>query len=112
MGFRPNARTLRDLAGREAVHSNELLRRAYKYVARNTTLPARVRHEAQLRLNEFPERARPAAIRSRCIETGRGRGIINEFGLCRVCTNNSADQYQFRLNARAGKIPGVEKASW
>ena len=92
MSVRPNARTLcvyfiltsRDIAGREAVHSNEILRRAYKYVARNTTLPARVRHEAQLKLNEFPERARPAAIRSRCIETGRGRGIINEFGLCRV----------------------------
>ncbi|WFD03664.1 40S ribosomal protein mrp2, mitochondrial [Malassezia obtusa] len=103
MGIRPDARTLRDMAARHAVHSNELLRQAYKYIARNTTLPSRVRHMAQLELNSFPNRARPTVVKDRCIETGRGRGILTDFGLCR---------YQFRQKALAGQLPGVEKASW
>ncbi|KAK0524972.1 40S ribosomal protein mrp2, mitochondrial [Tilletia horrida] len=103
MPIRPNARMLRDIATRQSVASNELIRRAYKYIARNTTLPARVRHQAQLQLNLFPTKARPAAVRNRCVETGRGKGIINEFGLCR---------FQFRLNALKEQIPGVRKASW
>ena len=49
------------MAARQAVQSNELLRRAYKYIARNTTLPSRVRHMAQLELNAFPNKSRPAA---------------------------------------------------
>lgn len=72
------------MAARQAVQSNELLRRAYKYIARNTTLPSRVRHMAQLELNAFPNKSRPAVVKERCIETGRGRGIFTEFGLCRV----------------------------
>lgn len=72
------------MAARQAVQSNELLRRAYKYIARNTTLPSRVRHMAQLELNSFPNKSRPAVVKERCIETGRGRGIFTEFGLCRV----------------------------
>ena len=95
------------------MHSNELLRRAYKYIARNTTLPSRIRHMPQLELNAFPARARPTAVKERCIETGRGRGIFTEFGLCRVCVISATlTQYQFRRKAVAGDIPGVEKASW
>ncbi|KAN0060691.1 40S ribosomal protein mrp2, mitochondrial [Thecaphora frezii] len=103
MPVRPNARVLRDMATRQAVESNELIRRAFKYIARNTTLPQKVRHQAQLKLNQFPQKTRPAAVSNRCIETGRGRGVISEFGLCR---------YQFRMKALAGELPGVKKASW
>lgn len=81
---RVSATFSRDMASRQAVQSNELIRRAYKYIARNTTLPQRVRHQAQLQLNLFPTKARPTAVKNRCVETGRGRGIIGEFGLCRV----------------------------
>ncbi|PWN90153.1 glucocorticoid receptor-like (DNA-binding domain) [Acaromyces ingoldii] len=103
MPLRPNARVLRDMSKRQAVTSHELLRRAFKFVARNTTLPFRVRHQAQLQLNQFPPKSRPTMVKERCIETGRGRGIITEFGLCR---------YQFRQKALAGEIAGVHKASW
>lgn len=72
------------MATRQAVQSNELVRRAFKYIARNTTLPQRVRHQAQLQLNQFPNKTRPVAVSNRCTETGRGRGVISEFGLCRV----------------------------
>lgn len=84
MPIRPNARVLRDMATRQAVQSNELVRRAFKYIARNTTLPQKVRHQAQLQLNQFPNKTRPVAVSNRCTETGRGRGVISEFGLCRV----------------------------
>lgn len=143
----------RDMAKRQSVASNELLRRAYKYVARNTTLPTRVRHQAQLQLNQFPNKSRPEMVKERCVVSGRGRGIITEFGLCRVsCCGDLIEgwlrsllpstrsialvlprlrqsqvqiltssfslsaclplQYQFRLKALAGELPGVRKASW
>ncbi|HGE72910.1 TPA: type Z 30S ribosomal protein S14 [Candidatus Poribacteria bacterium] len=40
---------------------------------------------------------------NRCPICGRPRGYIRKFDMCRIC---------FRLLARAGKIPGVKKASW
>lgn len=81
----PNVRVLRDLKARHGVNANELLRRAYLYVARNQTLPPQVRFQAQLQLNTFGRYTRPTTVKNRCIETGKGRGIISEFGLSRVC---------------------------
>lgn len=72
------------MAKRQSFASNEVLRRAFKYISRNTTFPARVRHQAQLSLNQFPANSRPAMIKERCTETGRGRGVIAKEGLCRV----------------------------
>ncbi|MDE0184848.1 MAG: type Z 30S ribosomal protein S14 [Candidatus Poribacteria bacterium] len=40
---------------------------------------------------------------NRCRICGRSRGFLRRFECCRIC---------FRLLARAGKIPGVRKASW
>lgn len=77
-------RVLRDMKRRTAVQTSEVLRRAYLYVARNQTLPPQVRHQAQLQLNSFHKDTLPAAVKNRCIESGRGRGIMSEFGLCRV----------------------------
>ncbi|GAW01902.1 mitochondrial 40s ribosomal protein [Lentinula edodes] len=59
MGLRPNIRVLRDMKARQGVLDNEVTRRAYLFVA----------------------------LKNRCYESGRGRGIMSEFGLCR---------YQFR----------------
>ncbi|MCI0542331.1 type Z 30S ribosomal protein S14 [bacterium] len=39
----------------------------------------------------------------RCFLCGRKRGYIRDFGLCRIC---------FRELANEGKIPGVRKSSW
>jgi len=99
----PNARVLRDVKARHGVRAAEIARRAYLYVARNQTLPPQVRHQAQLQLNTFDKYARPATVKNRCAETGRGRGIMSEFSLCR---------FQFRLKALKGEINGVQKASW
>jgi small subunit ribosomal protein S14 len=82
---------------------NELARRAYLYVARNQTLPSQIRHQAQLQLNTFAKNTRPATVKNRCIETGRGRAVISEFGLSR---------HMFRQQAKEGLLNGVRKASW
>jgi small subunit ribosomal protein S14 len=116
----PNIRLLRDLKARHVVKSSEVLRRAYLYVARNEGLPAQVRHQAQLQLNAFDKYARPATVKNRCHESGRGRGIISEFALSRVCAPTrsvydgvlTASQYHFRLAALRSELPGVKKASW
>ena len=76
---------LRDSTKRVLANQNELQRRAFLYVARNTSLPASVRHRAQLGLNAFDDgRGRMGLVKNRCVETGRGRGIMSGFGLCRV----------------------------
>ncbi|KAH9943073.1 uncharacterized protein BXZ73DRAFT_40093 [Epithele typhae] len=98
-----NARVLRDIKARHGVNATEILRRAYLYVARNQTLPPQVRFQAQLQLNTFGRYERPTAVKNRCVVSGRGRGVIGEFGLCR---------YQFRMKALAGELPGVRKAMW
>lgn len=77
-------RVLRDIKRRKAVQVTEVIRRAYLYVARNQTLPPQVRHQAQLQLNTFAKDSRPTAVKNRCTVTGRGRGVMSEFGLCRV----------------------------
>ncbi|PPQ72351.1 hypothetical protein CVT24_002067 [Panaeolus cyanescens] len=99
----PSARVIRDIKARYGVRANEIARRAYLYVARNETLSPQVRHQAQLQLNNFDRYARPTTVKNRCVESGKGRGIISEFGLSR---------FQFRLKAKRGELPGVQKASW
>lgn len=81
----PTARVLRDIKARKGVAAHEIVRRAYLMVARNETLSPQVRHHAQLQLNTFGRYTQPTTVRNRCHESGRGRGIISEFGLCRVC---------------------------
>ncbi len=39
----------------------------------------------------------------RCELCGRPRGFMRDFGLCRIC---------FRENAEEGNIPGIRKSSW
>ncbi|KAG7097145.1 hypothetical protein E1B28_004523 [Marasmius oreades] len=96
-------RVTRDIKARHGVLQNEIARRAYLYVARNQALPPQIRHQAQLQLNTFGRYTRPTTVKNRCADSGRGRGILSEFALCR---------FQFRLRALAGEIPGVKKASW
>ena len=48
------SRILRDIAARKAVADNEITRQAFRFITRNETLPARVRHQAQLQLNALP----------------------------------------------------------
>lgn len=54
-------------------------------------------------LQKLPKNSSKVRVRNRCQLTGRPRGYMRQFGLCRN---------QFRELALNGQIPGVKKASW
>lgn len=54
-------------------------------------------------LDKLPRNSSKKRLHNRCLLTGRPKGYMRRFGLCRV---------MFRQMANDGKIPGVTKASW
>lgn len=54
-------------------------------------------------LDKLPRSSSSVRLRKRCKLTGRPRGYMRKFGVCRN---------QFRQLASEGKIPGITKASW
>ena len=54
-------------------------------------------------LAKLPRNSSPTRRTNRCVETGRPRGFMRQFGLSRL---------SFREHASKGEIPGVTKASW
>ncbi|MCX6736469.1 MAG: type Z 30S ribosomal protein S14 [Candidatus Parcubacteria bacterium] len=42
-------------------------------------------------------------ISNRCFRCGRKHAFMRDFGICRIC---------FRELANEGKVPGVRKSSW
>jgi small subunit ribosomal protein S14 len=54
-------------------------------------------------LAKLPRNSSPTRRTNRCIETGRSRGYMRQFGLSRI---------SFREHASKGEIPGVTKSSW
>jgi len=71
-----------------------------KYAEKRAKLKAEGDYAA---LQLIPRNASPVRLRNRCKLTGKPRGYIRTFGLCRN---------QFRQLASDGKIPGVTKSSW
>ncbi len=85
---------------------------AAKYQAKRNELRTRAvdmklsddeRAEARTKLNKLPKNSAPTRQRNRCQLTGRPRGYLGKFGICRN---------EFRRLASFGQIPGVTKASW
>ena len=54
-------------------------------------------------LDKLPRNSNPIRLHNRCQLTGRPKGYMRGFGVCRV---------KFREMALNGKLPGVTKASW
>ena len=54
-------------------------------------------------LDKLPRNASPVRLHNRCKLTGRPKGYMRKFGICRVT---------FREMAAKGMIPGVTKSSW
>jgi small subunit ribosomal protein S14 len=71
-----------------------------KYAEKRAALKAAGDYAA---LDKLPKNASPVRLKNRCQLTGRPRGYMRHFGMCRVV---------FRDMALDGKIPGVRKASW
>lgn len=61
------------------------------------------RQGAYDKLDKLPKNSSPVRLHNRCKMTGRPKGYIRKFGVCRNV---------FREMAANGKIPGVTKSSW
>ncbi|MEM7382739.1 MAG: 30S ribosomal protein S14 [Bacteroidota bacterium] len=87
---------------KKAVRVRDLKRRklVQRYAAKRAELKAQGDYTA---LDRLPKNASPVRLRNRCQATGRPRGYMRKFGISRIT---------FRAWAAAGRIPGVEKASW
>lgn len=89
------------MARKAIVARNEKRKRLVaKYAEKRAELKAIGDYEG---LQKLPRNSSPQRLRSRCVLTGRGRGVYRKFGICRNV---------FRQLALEGKIPGVRKASW
>jgi small subunit ribosomal protein S14 len=71
-----------------------------RYKEKRKALKAEGNWEA---LDKLPRSSSAVRLHSRCKLTGRPRGYMRKFGICRN---------QFRQMASDGKIPGITKASW
>jgi small subunit ribosomal protein S14 len=71
-----------------------------RYAEKRAKLKAEGNYEE---LQKIPRNASPVRLRNRCKITGKPRGYMRVFGVCRN---------QFRELASNGKIPGVTKSSW
>ncbi len=87
---------------KESIKARELKREKLveKYAAKRAALKAAGDYEG---LDKLPRNASPVRLRNRCKLTGRPRGYMRKFGICRN---------MFRQMASDGKIPGVTKSSW
>ncbi len=54
-------------------------------------------------LAKLPRNSSSTRLKNRCLETGRSRGYMRQFGLSRL---------SFREHASKGEIPGITKSSW
>lgn len=79
---------------------NKRAKMVKKYAALREQLKEEGRWEE---LDKLPRNSNPIRLHNRCRLTGRPKGYMRKFGLCRV---------KFREMALEGKIPGVTKASW
>lgn len=71
-----------------------------QYAEKRAALKAAGDFEA---LDKLPKNASPVRLHNRCKITGRPRGYMRKFGICRNV---------FREMASEGKIPGITKSSW
>jgi len=132
-----NIKIIRDHTKRKVFEQFEPQRQALRYLIRNTGLPQSIRSRAQLELSQMHSYTRPTQIKNRCVMGGVGRGVFRAFRMGRVSlvtidehhprkvllhpslvsihvatADHLCVQYQFRMNALAGNLPGVKKASW
>lgn len=78
-------------------------RDALKKIISDPTADPIERVEAMHKLDSLPRNSSKVRYRKRCFLTGRGRGNLSTFGLCRN---------EFRRLAHTGQIVGVTKSSW
>lgn len=79
-------------------------RKRERMVAKYADLRKQLKEEGNFdALDLLPRNSSSVRLHNRCQLTGRPKGYMRQFGLCRN---------MFRKMALEGKIPGVTKASW
>lgn len=78
-------------------------RTALKKIIKDQNADPGDRFEAMATLDALSRNSSRVRYRKRCFLTGRGRGNLSFFGLCRN---------EFRRLAHQGQIVGVTKSSW
>ena len=87
---------------KESIKARQVKRE--KLVARYAAKRAALKASGDLEgLQKLPRNSSPVRLKNRCKLTGRPKGYMRDFGICRN---------QFREMALMGKIPGVTKSSW
>jgi small subunit ribosomal protein S14 len=75
-----------------------------KLVAKYAALRKQLKEEGRWdELDKLPRNSSAKRLHNRCMLTGRPKGYMRRFGICRNA---------FRIMALGGKIPGITKASW
>jgi len=74
-----------------------------KKIINNPEASGEEKAEAQFELQTLPRDASPTRIKNRCLLTGRARGYMRPFKICRN---------EFRRLAHEAQLPGVTKSSW
>jgi small subunit ribosomal protein S14 len=87
---------------RKSVIAREVKRE--KMAAKYNDLRKQLKEEGRWdELDRLPRNSNPIRQHNRCRLTGRPKGYMRQFGVCRV---------KFREMALNGKLPGVTKCSW
>lgn len=93
----------RDQYRRRCVAEYEKERLRLKAMIKNKLLPEVVQQKAKETLTKHPSNASITRVRNRCVVSGRGRGVIKDFGLTRM---------KFRKLADYGLLSGVTRSTW
>lgn len=92
-----------DRVRRAKVAHEEIGRMGYRWMARCEGLPQQSRMWAQFKMAEQSSSCCPSTISRRCIISGRGKSVVDEFNVTRQ---------RFREMACNGELIGVGKSSW
>jgi small subunit ribosomal protein S14 len=87
---------------KKSIIAREAKRR--RMVAKYADLRKQLKEEGKWEeLDKLPKNSSAVRLHNRCELTGRPKGYMRKFKICRV---------MMRKMANEGKIPGVTKASW
>lgn len=78
-------------------------RKALKDAIRNREVSVEERFDAVMKLAAMPRNGAKVRVRSRCLLSGRARGVYRKLKLSRIA---------LRELASLGQIPGMTKSSW
>jgi small subunit ribosomal protein S14 len=79
-------------------------RKRERMVAKYADLREKLKEEGRWEeLDKLPRNSNAIRLHNRCQLTGRPKGYMRKFGICRV---------KFRDMALNGMLPGITKASW